>query len=68
MGNNIFVGTICEISKAYNSETGQRDLMDEVACTQCEVLKLNPIDGSADVYVKALGEFNVTLGRLKRIR
>ncbi len=67
MGNNIFVGTVCEISKAYNHETRCRDIMDEVAMCQCEVLALRN-DGSADVYVKALGEVNITVSRLKLAR
>ncbi len=64
----IFIGTLCEISKAYDHQTGARTMMDEVACMQCEVLELHPRSGEALVWVKGIGEVFITLSRLKRLR
>jgi len=64
---NLFIGSICEISKAYDHQTGARTMMDEVACCQCEILELHS-NGDALVYVKQMGEVYITRSRLKRIR
>ncbi len=65
---NLFVGCVVEVSKAYDHATGARTMMDEIACCEAQVLALHPSDGSVDIWVKNLGEFNVTASRLKPLR
>lgn len=66
--SNLFPGSICEISKAYDHETGARTMVDEYAHCECEVLELRA-NGEALVWVKGRNEeVFVNQGRLKRIR
>jgi hypothetical protein len=60
-------GAICEISKAYEMETGARTGMDEVACAEAEVLRDSGKDDVL-VWVKAKGEYWVNRSRLVRRR
>ncbi len=62
-------GSMCEISKAYDHQTGARTMMDEVACMVCEVLEINHARDEALVWVNGLNqEVYITPSRLKKIR
>lgn len=62
-----FVGQTVEIKPAYDSETGRRTREDEIAYAEAQILDLLA-DDTADVYVKAIGEVNVSVRRLKAVR
>lgn len=65
-GKTMGTGTMVEIRKAYNSESGCRDLMDDVACCAGEVLEISGAD--ALLWINAKGEVWVPLVRLKPLR
>lgn len=62
----LFIGQIVEIKKAFDAETGMRTREDELTYAEAEILSLNS-DGTADVWVKSIGEANISIGRLKKV-
>ena len=62
---DIFIGKYVEILPAYNSETSERDIWDEVAgCT----LKITEIQGDDVKLEKGNQEFWVYRGRIRNQR
>jgi len=59
----VHIGTRVEILPAYNSETGCRDIYDEVAGCEAEILRF--VGADAEVYVKAMGEVTISRARLR---
>ena len=56
-------GTMVEILPAYNHETGCRDIFDEVARCDAEVVQVDGFD--VLVYIRTIGEVWLSLSRIK---
>ena len=69
--NTIELGCTVDILPCFNSETHQRDIIDEVALCEATVVGLSFFDGHryADVTLRGTGaEWTVNVGRLRRTR
>jgi hypothetical protein len=64
MGGAEVIGATVEIRPAFNSETGERDIWDEIAGCAATVLRVHS-DDTADVQLRNGDETNVHLHRLK---
>lgn len=58
------IGSVVEILPAFNSDTGERDIWDEIAGCEAVVLSVRPND-TADVRIRNGDEINVHLHRLR---
>jgi hypothetical protein len=61
----LYPGVLAEVTPAYNSETGCRDIWDEVAGCQAEVLRSPASNGDTLVWINGLGETWIYFSRLR---